>query len=47
VSDNILIEKKGVTLSKVDDDGNIVDGLTEEELSEKQKIAVKKLIKVL
>ena len=45
--EKVMVEKKGITLAKIDENGELVDGLTEEQLNEKQKNTVKKLVKVL
>jgi hypothetical protein len=45
--DNIIVEKKGIVLAKIDENGELVDGLTEEQMTEPQKNTVKKLVKVL
>jgi len=44
---DVYIEKRGVTLAKVKEDGRIVDGLTERELNDKQKQSVRQLVRVL
>jgi hypothetical protein len=47
MSEDIMVEKRGVVLAKVDEEGNVKDTLTEQELTPEQQNTVRKLIKVL
>jgi hypothetical protein len=44
---DVYVEKNGITLAKVKEDGTVVDGLTEQELNEQQQKSVRKLVRVI
>lgn len=44
---DIYIERNGIALAKVKEDGRVVDGLTEQDLSDKQKESVRKLTRIV
>lgn len=44
---NVVIEKNGITIAKINEEGDMVDGLTEQILNEKQKKSVRQLVHIV